>query len=86
MGAVIVRNCYATGDVTGQQYVGGLIGWGANVKEGEIHNCYASGNVTVTDNGRQVGGLLGYGAEQHQPLALRVAGQRLPRAKRSPAF
>ncbi len=74
MGAVIVRNCYATGDVTGQQYVGGLIGWGANVKEGEIHNCYASGNVTVTDNGRQVGGLLGYGAEQSNPSALQVTG------------
>ena len=74
MGAVVVRNCYATGDVTGQQYVGGLIGWGANVKEGEIHNCYASGNVTVTDNGRQVGGLLGYGAEQSNPSALQVTG------------
>ena len=73
-GNVIVRDCYATGDVTGQQYVGGLIGYGANLKEGEIHNCYAAGNVTASANGKQVGGLLGYGADQSNPSALRVTG------------
>ena len=39
----VIRNCYATGNVTGGAYVGGFAGslWGLNIK-----NCYASGNVS----------------------------------------
>jgi len=39
----IIRNCYATGDVTGGAYTGGFAGslFGLNIK-----NCYASGNVS----------------------------------------
>ena len=39
----IIRNCYATGNVTGGTYTGGFAGglWGLNIK-----NCYASGNVS----------------------------------------
>ncbi len=39
----VIRNCYATGDVTGGAYTGGFAGglWGLNIK-----NCYASGNVS----------------------------------------
>ena len=39
----IIRNCYATGNVTGGAYTGGFAGglWGLNIK-----NCYASGNVS----------------------------------------
>ena len=39
----IIRNCYATGNVTGGAYAGGFAGslWGLNIK-----NCYASGNVS----------------------------------------
>ena len=39
----VIRNCYATGNVTGSAYTGGFAGglWGLNVK-----NCYASGNVS----------------------------------------
>lgn len=39
----VIRNCYATGDVTGGAYTGGFAGgiWGLN-----IINCYATGNVS----------------------------------------
>ena len=39
----IIRNCYATGNVTGGAYTGGFAGglWGLNIK-----NCYARGNVS----------------------------------------
>lgn len=39
----VIRNCYATGDVTGGAYTGGFAGsiWGLNIK-----NCYATGNVS----------------------------------------
>ena len=39
----VIRNCYATGNVTGGAYTGGFAGglWGLNVK-----NCYASGDVS----------------------------------------
>ena len=59
MGAVVVRNCYATGDVTGQQYVGGLIGWGANVKEGEIHKmCIRDSLMAVSLQEAQIESLI----------------------------
>ena len=39
----VIRNCYATGNVTGGAYAGGFAGslWGLNIK-----NCYASSNVS----------------------------------------
>ena len=39
----VIRNCYATGNVTGGAYAGGFASslWGLNIK-----NCYASGNVS----------------------------------------
>ena len=39
----VIRNCYATDNVTGGAYTGGFAGglWGLNIK-----NCYASGNVS----------------------------------------
>ena len=39
----IIRNCYATGNITGGAYTGGFAGglWGLNIK-----NCYATGNVS----------------------------------------
>jgi hypothetical protein len=45
-------NSYATGNVTGDDTVGGLVGNGGN-----IINCYATGNVT---GGNALGGLVGY--------------------------
>jgi hypothetical protein len=51
---VIMNNTYATGDVTGRDNVGGLIGYGYGL---DMENSYATGDVT----GRHgVGGLLGY--------------------------
>jgi len=47
-----IHNSYSTGEVTGDQYVGGLVGRGENV----INNGYFHG--TVTGN-REVGGLVG---------------------------
>ena len=39
----VIRNCYATGNITGGAYTGGFAGglWGLNIK-----NCYATGNVS----------------------------------------
>ena len=43
----VIRNCYATGNVTGGAYTGGFAGgiWGLN-----IINCYATGNVSGAAN------------------------------------
>lgn len=43
----VIRNCYATGTVTGGAYTGGFAGgiWGLN-----IINCYATGNVSGAAN------------------------------------
>ncbi len=48
----IIKNCHATGNVTGKSRTGGLLGCG----KGTIENCYATGNVTGTEG---VGGLFG---------------------------
>jgi len=56
MGIKII-NSYATGDVTGSNYAGGISGiFYANGSE--IKNCYATGSVTGRD---YVGGIVGYG-------------------------
>jgi len=48
-----ITNSYATGDVSGQWYVGGLCGWG----DSTFVNCYATGNI----NGEyDIGGFLGF--------------------------
>ena len=49
-----ISQSYFSGAVSGENNVGGLVGWKNN---GTISNCYASGNVVGTAN---VGGLLGY--------------------------
>ena len=50
-----IKNCYATGDVTGTNYVGGLVGSSSS----SITNSYATGNTT--GQGNYVGGLVGAG-------------------------
>ena len=58
---MVISNCYATGSVAGNDYVGGLIGfiYGEN-RSGNavISNCYARVNVIATED--YVGGLIGY--------------------------
>ena len=57
-----ISNCYATGDVSGYSYVGGLVGGNAGTGTGSISNCYATGDVTATGKGIgifPVGGLVG---------------------------
>lgn len=49
-----VDNCFATGDVIGTLYCGGMVG---RNYDGTISNCYATGNVTSSTNG--IGGLVG---------------------------
>ena len=49
-----IDNLYSTGNVTGEYYVGGLIG---NIRGGEISNSYTTGKVTGGAN--NVGGLVG---------------------------
>ena len=50
-----IVNCYCTSTISGNTYVGGLVG----DYEGTIVNCYSAGNVTGM---RSVGGLVGRGA------------------------
>ena len=53
-----VTGCFATGSVTGLDYVGGLIGSvNGNASEILITNCFASGSATGEE---YVGGLIGY--------------------------
>jgi hypothetical protein len=47
-----ITNCYSIGDVSGINYVGGLVGYNEN----SIVDCYTSGNVT---GGNNSGGLCG---------------------------
>ncbi len=49
-----MTNCYATGEVAGTNYVGGLVGY---ISYGSIRNSYAAGFVTGTS---YVGGVVGY--------------------------
>ncbi|MBN1807318.1 MAG: hypothetical protein JW837_18880 [Sedimentisphaerales bacterium] len=49
-----VMNCYATGTVEGDRYVGGLVG---QVEQGRVYKCYSAGSVT---GNRDVGGLTGF--------------------------
>lgn len=52
-----INNCYATGNVTGNLGIGGLIGYNnTNYGTTLITNCYATGNVTGASN---LGGLVG---------------------------
>ncbi|MFA6684723.1 MAG: GLUG motif-containing protein, partial [Arcobacteraceae bacterium] len=49
-----MSNSYASGDVSGINYVGGLVG---EANQGQINNSYFSGDITGND---RVGGLVGY--------------------------
>ena len=62
-GSVSMLRCYATGNVTGINGIGGLVGFNYT-KSGQdsYDECYAGGNVTATvssSGGDDVGGLLG---------------------------
>jgi hypothetical protein len=50
-----VSNCYATGSVTGINYIGGLVG--LNETSSTVSNSYATGSVKGTN---YIGGLVGY--------------------------
>jgi hypothetical protein len=49
-----ISNCYCTGHVTGDEYVGGLVG--LTIVDGTVENSYFTGNVS---GNLQVGGLAG---------------------------
>lgn len=49
-----IKNSFMAGDVSGNQYVGGLVG--SMQENGKISNCYATGNVLGNDS---AGGLVG---------------------------
>lgn len=51
----MVISCYATNDVYGEDYVGGLIGYSS----GTITSCYATGDVKDQNTGGTKGGLIG---------------------------
>jgi hypothetical protein len=50
-----VTNCYSTGTVSGEGYVGGLVA--SNGDSGSVSNCYSTGSVIGDD---WVGGLVGF--------------------------
>ena len=55
--SAIIRQCFATGNVTGVHWTGGLLGRAYGMTT--ITNCFASGEVTAP-TGECVGGLIGY--------------------------
>lgn len=52
-----ITNCYATGDVFGKKYAGGLLG--SNTYYAEVNNCYATGNITGSNS---LGCVIGHNA------------------------
>ena len=68
-GNLSITDSYATGNVAGKSYVGGLVGTGNNVT---LNRVYASG--TVTGNAGQIGGLIsGYGNFGGNPSGITVS-------------
>ena len=58
-----VTDSFATGNVAGDLFVGGLIGSntsGTSAKDGTVTNVYAAGSVTGDANSSSIGGLIGY--------------------------
>ena len=60
-----ISNCYASGNVSGDEIVGGLVGLvgesrSENAGPGTVSNSYSTGNVTDSD---QFGGLVGHNDE-----------------------
>lgn len=55
-----IENCMVIGDISGYQYVGGIVGVGGewNNDNSSISQCASSGNIIATDG--KVGGILGY--------------------------
>jgi hypothetical protein len=51
----IIYNCHASGDVLGEEEVGGLVGW----NDGDIGNSFATGDVATVYDADRVGGLVG---------------------------
>ncbi len=49
----IIRECYTTGDIQGDAYVGGVVG---SCEKTRLYDCFASGTITGSD---YVGGLIG---------------------------
>ena len=56
-GTQTISDCYASGNVKGSGYTGGLIGFYKNSKTTTIERCYASGEVEATSGA--TGGLIG---------------------------
>jgi hypothetical protein len=60
--SAVIRNCYATGNVSANSHTGGFFGLADNPSGGTgpitISNCYSSGNVS--GEGFGIGGFLGY--------------------------
>lgn len=52
-----IENCMVTGDISGYQYVGGIVGYSSGYSS-IISQCASSGNVIAIDD--YVGGILGY--------------------------
>jgi type II secretion system protein G len=67
-----ITDCYATGEVTGNENTGGLVGYN---QKGSITNCYATGEVRGADN---TGGLVGsnYGTLTDCYTTAKVTGNK----------
>lgn len=58
-GTQSITNSFATGDIIGVNYVGGLIGYAKASTTITVDNCYATGDVTGTYEGGSEGGKIG---------------------------
>ncbi len=64
-GDEVIKNCHVSGDITGSNTVGGIVGYSARTA---VSNCYVEGFISATRNdkwgaGAKVGGIVGEIAE-----------------------
>lgn len=56
MDKTLVNRCYNTGEISGSNYIGGIIGW-VTSKSNSVNGCYNMGNISgKTDIGGIIGG------------------------------
>jgi len=55
-----IKNCYSTGNVSGNSYAGGFCGFiNTSTTDDVIQNCFSVGNVTTTGSSQIIGGFFG---------------------------
>lgn len=53
-------SCAVTETGTSKQHIAGLVGYIHTLSGATVYNCYTTGNISVTNGGSTIGGLVGY--------------------------